>query len=129
MKLALALLLLATLALAFKEKVKFMNQPVDNPEQQLVFDQKQYWFKQILDHYDYKSSTLWDQRYWVIDSYFNPNVGPVFLFICGEYTCSGVPAARQWVVTMAQRLQGLILVLEHRFYGKSLPFGSNSYSL
>lgn len=30
---------------------------------------------------------------------------------------------------MAQKTQGLILVLEHRYYGKSLPFGNNSYSL
>jgi pimeloyl-ACP methyl ester carboxylesterase len=30
---------------------------------------------------------------------------------------------------MAQRLQGLILVLEHRFYGKSLPFDIESYTL
>jgi pimeloyl-ACP methyl ester carboxylesterase len=30
---------------------------------------------------------------------------------------------------MAQRLQGLILVLEHRFYGKSLPFDLESYTL
>jgi hypothetical protein len=60
---------------------------------------------------------MWKQRYWVIDSFFNPNNGPVFIFICGEYVCQGVPSARQWVVTMAQKLQGLILVLEHRYYG------------
>lgn len=76
-----------------------------------MFDQKEYVFQQILDHYDYKSSGVWNQRYWAIENYFNPNVGPVFLFICGEYTCTGVPAGRQWVVTLAQRLQGLILVL------------------
>lgn len=29
---------------------------------------------------------------------------------------------RQWVVNLANQTQGLILVLEHRFYGKSLPF-------
>jgi hypothetical protein len=40
MKLVLALLLLVTLAFAFKEKERLMNTPVDNPEQELVFDQK-----------------------------------------------------------------------------------------
>ena len=30
---------------------------------------------------------------------------------------------------MAQRLQGLILTLEHRFYGRSLPFGNDSLTV
>lgn len=94
-----------------------------------VTDQKQAWFTQIVDHYNYQSSQTYQQRYWYIDNYFNPNVGPIFLYICGEYTCPGVPAARQWVVTMAQRLQGLILVLEHRYYGKSMPFATDSMKL
>lgn len=41
------------------------------------------WFDQILDHYDYLSSVYWKQRYYVIDTYFNPNNGPVLLYICG----------------------------------------------
>lgn len=30
---------------------------------------------------------------------------------------------------LAQKLQGLVLVLEHRFYGDSLPFGKDSFSI
>ncbi len=30
---------------------------------------------------------------------------------------------------MAQRLQGLVLTLEHRFYGRSLPFGNDSLTV
>ena len=76
-----------------------------------VSEQKQAWFTQIVDHFDYQSTQTYQQRYWYIDNYYNPKVGPIFLFICGEYVCPGVPEARQWVVTMAQRLQGLILVV------------------
>lgn len=94
-----------------------------------VSDQKQSWFTQIVDHFNYQSTETYQQRYWYIDNYFNPNVGPVFLFICGEYVCPGVPETRQWVVTMAQKLQGLILVLEHRYYGKSMPYGNDSMKL
>lgn len=83
----------------------------------------------MIDHYDYSSAKKFSQRYYVVDNYFNPKVGPVFLFICGEYTCNGVPEARQWVIVMAQRLQGLVITLEHRFYGRSLPFGYDSYTL
>jgi hypothetical protein len=82
-----------------------------------------------LDHYDYRTTTHWKQRYFVIEDYFKPNVGPVILYICGEYTCNGVPESRQWPIVMAQRLMGLVLVLEHRYYGESLPFGNDSYKL
>ncbi len=87
------------------------------------------YFKQVLDHSNYQNTSYWQQRYFVISDYFVPNAGPVFLFICGEYVCPGVPKARQWVVTLAQRTMGLILVVEHRFYGKSLPFGNDSFKL
>lgn len=129
MKKILILLSILAIVLTFREKARYLNKPVDSPVETLVYGQKQLWFDQILDHYDYSKSRTFRQRYFVIEDYFNPKVGPVFLFICGEYTCSGVPEARQWVVTMAQRLQGLILVLEHRFYGQSLPFNHESYTV
>ena len=82
-----------------------------------------------MDHFDYKTTTTWKQRYHVIENFFNPNVGPVILYICGEYTCNGVPEARQWPILMAQRWQGLVIAVEHRYYGKSMPFGNDSLKL
>lgn len=41
------------------------------------------WFKQVVDHFNYQSVSTWNQRYWVYNNFFNPNVGPVFVFICG----------------------------------------------
>lgn len=129
--LILSLLILA--ALALKDDPKYWTRSTQenaSPEQEgPLFAQTQLWFKQIVDHYNYQTSSTWQQRYWVIDNFYNPKVGPVFVFICGEYVCQGVPDARQWVVTMAQKLQGLILVLEHRYYGKSMPFGNSSLEL
>ena len=80
-------------------------------------------------HLNYQNTSYWKQRYWTINDYFKPNSGPVFLFICGEYVCPGVPQARQWIVKLAERTLGLILVVEHRFYGKSLPFGNDSLKM
>ncbi len=93
------------------------------------YNQTQYWFDQLLDHYDYTQTKTWKQRYWVIDKFYNATAGPVYLFICGEYTCSGVPKARQWVILLAEQTHGLILIVEHRFYGESMPFGADSLSL
>jgi dipeptidase len=49
----------------------------------MLFTQKQYEFNQIVDHFNYQNTSYFKQRYWVIDEFFNPKVGPVFLFICG----------------------------------------------
>ena len=66
---------------------------IDNPKYDNLFrktplksvKQEQYWFDQVTDHYNYDSTqaSAWKQRYWVVDQYWNPDVGPVFLFICG----------------------------------------------
>lgn len=76
------LALLLALALA-KDNPNYDRLFHDTPRQQLK--QQQFWFSQVLDHYNYDSKTtqLWNQRYWVYNDYFNPRVGPVFLFICG----------------------------------------------
>ena len=52
--------------------------------------QDQYWFTQILDHYDYFSTKTWQQRYFVLDRYFKNSTGPVILNICGEGECRGI---------------------------------------
>jgi hypothetical protein len=64
-----------------------------------------------LDHYDYRNTTLWNQRYWIYNEYFNPAVGPVFLYICGEWICDGVPETRTWILTYTQRLRGMVIAL------------------
>ena len=126
---AILILLALAIGVASMEKAKYLQTPVENPEQDLVYTQKSYWFDQILDHFDYKTTTHWKQRYYVIGDYFNPNVGPVLMYICGEYNCDGIPESRQWPVVLAQRWQGLVVVLEHRYYGQSMPFGNNSLKL
>ena len=66
---------------------------IDNPKYDQLYrektlhtlNQEQYWFQQVRDHYNYNSqdTVLWNQRYWVMDNYFNPKTGAIFLYICG----------------------------------------------
>jgi len=63
----------------------------------------------------------------VVDEYFAPKVGPVLLFLCGEWVCGGVDERRQWILTLAQKTLGLVVILEHRFYGESLPYGEQTF--
>lgn len=93
------------------------------------FNQTQLWLDQVLDHYDYTSPTTWKQRYYVVDTFFNKSSGPVILYICGEGTCGGVSKGIGSIILLAQKYQALILTLEHRFYGKSMPFGEDSLKI
>jgi hypothetical protein len=53
--------------------------PVPLPD----YNQTLFWFDQVLDHFDYTSPKTWKQRYYVIDTFFDKDSGPVFLYICG----------------------------------------------
>jgi len=94
------------------------------------FKQTQLWFDyQLINHFDVQDNRTYSQRYWVMDQFYDRKVGPVFLYICGEYTCSGIPDERQYPGVLAQKFNALVLVLEHRFYGASQPFGNDSWSI
>uniref|UniRef100_A8Y7Q7 Uncharacterized protein n=1 Tax=Plasmodiophora brassicae TaxID=37360 RepID=A8Y7Q7_PLABS len=62
------------------------------------------------------------QRYFRIDQFWSGPDGPVILQLCGEYTCAGVTDGRQFPSALAERYGALVLVLEHRYFGKSSPF-------
>jgi hypothetical protein len=86
------------------------------------------YFGQRLDHFDRQETRTWAQRYFANDSAFVV-AGPVFLCVGGE----GAPLTAEVVMTggphcalmveHAAAAGALVLALEHRYYGKSLPVG------
>ena len=81
---------------------------------------------QPIDHFDYTSDASFIQRYFVFDDHFQHD-GPAILYICGEGECRGI-SNTSWVAQIAQKINAMVFSLEHRFYGKSLPFGEDSMS-
>mmetsp|Transcript_16669 Transcript_16669/g.39908 ORF Transcript_16669/g.39908 Transcript_16669/m.39908 type:complete len:511 (+) Transcript_16669:16-1548(+) len=85
-----------------------------------------HWLDQCLDHLADTPCVTWKQRYFVNASFYEPG-GPVFLCVGGE----GPALSPQVVVTgelhcalmvkLAQEHGALILALEHRYYGESIP--------
>lgn len=47
--------------------------------------------------------------------------GPIFINICGEYTCS-VNEKRMFPYMLGAAHNASLIAIEHRFYGKSQPF-------
>ena len=79
------------------------------------------WFHNFIDQVDQTDKRTYLQRFWYSTEEFDTEKGPIFVYICGEYTCS-VPYAREFPHQLAQKHNGLFLVLEHRYYGESQLF-------
>jgi hypothetical protein len=86
----------------------------------------QDWIDQPIDHLNYNSHATFKQRYYVLNDFYTPG-GPAYLYICGEAECRGI-SNTSYTAEIAKQTHGIIFALEHRFYGKSLPFGNDSMS-
>ncbi|KAI8329697.1 serine carboxypeptidase S28-domain-containing protein [Chlamydoabsidia padenii] len=81
-----------------------------------------YYFEQPIDHQDTESTTTFKQRYWVNSDWYKSG-GPVILYNAGE---TAADERSQFVTNssmaqLAQSLDGIVIVLEHRSYGQSQP--------
>mmetsp|Transcript_11675 Transcript_11675/g.15424 ORF Transcript_11675/g.15424 Transcript_11675/m.15424 type:complete len:474 (-) Transcript_11675:311-1732(-) len=81
-------------------------------------------FMQLVDH---TASTTFGQRWYQDQSYcIDLTTCPIFMYIGGEGTLSATPGG--YTAELAEAHGALILALEHRWYGESLP-GDISTSL
>eukprot|EP01028_Stygiella_incarcerata_P009784 TRINITY_DN472_c0_g1_i1.p1 TRINITY_DN472_c0_g1~~TRINITY_DN472_c0_g1_i1.p1 ORF type:complete len:505 (+),score=103.36 TRINITY_DN472_c0_g1_i1:82-1515(+) len=86
-------------------------------------DAGEQWFTQKLDQFDNLDTKTWQQRYYVNDSFYKPGSGaPVFFMIGGEGPLSDSSVTDHFVVGLyAKNFSALVVSLEHRYYGKSIP--------
>lgn len=76
-------------------------------------------FWQQVDHNDPGAGGFL-QRYYIDHTYAQSTDSPVFFYICGESTCK--PSALNGAIKeYAKHYHAIMVALEHRYYGKSLP--------
>ena len=80
------------------------------------------WFSQRLDHFNANDMRSFDQRYYMDLTHFRAPDGPVFLYVSGEAPLYGAPGAGSLMGELAAQHGALIVAVEHRYYGDSLPF-------
>ncbi|KAI9209079.1 peptidase S28 [Polychytrium aggregatum] len=82
-----------------------------------------YWIDQPLDHFSPKSNGTFRQKYFFNDQYYKPG-GPVWLFVGGEVPLDGgwVTSTGMVLFTLANKTNGIMAAIEHRYYGDSMPF-------
>ncbi|KAL6341939.1 hypothetical protein AAG906_038184 [Vitis piasezkii] len=99
-----------------------------------------YYYNQTLDHFNYRpeSYTNFQQRYLINSAYWGGanSSSPIFVYTGDEASITGVAAFAGFMVDLASRFKGLLLIesmddddryyliLQHRYYGDSVPFRS-----
>lgn len=94
-------------------------------------DYKTYYFDQKVNHEGFEMSDLtFKQKYLVKDDFYKYDKGPI-LFYCGNegpiemfYNNTGFMTH-----TLAKEFNGLVVFMEHRYFGESWPFGDEKESL
>jgi Serine carboxypeptidase S28 len=76
-------------------------------------------FAQQVDPKDPARGTF-QQRYWYTKEFASGPNSPVIFYLCGEWTCSSDRDAAAMPDTL-KALGASLVVLEHRYYGQSLP--------
>ncbi|KAM8781994.1 thymus-specific serine protease [Rhynchonycteris naso] len=84
---------------------------------------KEGWLEQSLDPFNASDKRSFLQRYWINDQHWASQDGPVFLHLGGESSLGPGSVMRGHPAALAPALRALVIGLEHRFYGLSIPAG------
>ncbi|KAJ6914591.1 hypothetical protein NC651_016770 [Populus alba x Populus x berolinensis] len=86
-------------------------------------------FTQVLDHYTFRpqSYKTFQQRYLINDRYWGgaEKNAPIFLYTGNEGDIEWFAQNTGFMFDIAPYFKPLLVFIEHRFYGKSMPFGGN----
>ncbi|KAI4334308.1 hypothetical protein L6164_019019 [Bauhinia variegata] len=91
-----------------------------------------FYYRQTLDHFNYRpeSYTTFEQRYVINFKYWGGGGGgpnssaPIFAYLGAEAPIDGSLRGIGFLNDNAASFNALIVYIEHRYYGQSVPFGS-----
>jgi pimeloyl-ACP methyl ester carboxylesterase len=106
-----------------ERRIEMKNIELHHRKARKLVDVQQDTFDQVLDHFDSSNSTTFKQRYFIAldDTHGNANA-PVIYYQCGEGNCLDGYPIEPAIATYAASLGAAIVILEHRYYGRSQPF-------
>ncbi|GER37102.1 serine carboxypeptidase S28 family protein [Striga asiatica] len=87
-----------------------------------------HYFPQNLDHFTFQPNSykIFYQKY-LINSQFWKKGAPIFVYTGNEGDIDWFAANTGFLLDIAPKFRALLVFIEHRFYGESMPFGKHSY--
>ncbi|CAI2348628.1 unnamed protein product [Caenorhabditis sp. 36 PRJEB53466] len=105
---------------------KLFQKPVNYDE--APTNVKTEWYKNMrLDHFTWGDTRVFDMRVMYNDTFYKPG-GPIFFYTGNEGGLESFVTATGIMFDLAPQFNAFIIFAEHRFYGKTQPFGNNSYA-
>jgi dipeptidyl-peptidase-2 len=98
------------------------SKPLGGPEPSGRFE-----YTQRVSHFNAERTQSFQQRYWVEDKHYRPG-GPMFFYAGNEGPLEAWWASAGLLFDWAPHFNALVVFAEHRYYGRSLPFGNASFA-
>jgi len=88
------------------------------------------WYDTKLDHFDFMENSTFKMKYLYSAEFFknsSEKPGPIFVYVGNEGAVESYwNNSGYWTNVMAPKHGALLLFVEHRYFGESLPFGAKS---
>ncbi|GIY18638.1 dipeptidyl peptidase 2 [Caerostris darwini] len=94
------------------------------------YDYVESYFDQKVDHFNFVAygTQTYKQRYLYNATWWDKGTGPIFFYAGNEGDIVGFWKNTGFIFRAAKEFKALVVFAEHRYYGKSFPFGNDSFT-
>lgn len=86
-----------------------------------------HYIEQKVDHFGFNTDKTFKQRYLIADEHWRKDGGSILFYTGNEGDIIWFCNNTGFMWDVAEELKAMLVFAEHRYYGKSLPFGVNSF--
>jgi lysosomal Pro-X carboxypeptidase len=84
-------------------------------------------FDVLLDHFSFVNNATFKLRYLINNQYVDNDESPILFYTGNEGDIELFAQNTGFMWKAASELKAIVVFAEHRYYGKSMPFGNESY--